>query len=91
MPLNSQTNCLYLAVTGVYLPVLLIYLGTPMYNKRQTGAENGGKEHLASNQVVGGSNPSGCANLIKHLAHFRKFESSNKNKNIKVVFQLAQA
>ena len=30
-----------------------------MYNKRQTGAENGEKESLASNQVVGGSNRSG--------------------------------
>ena len=32
-----------------------------MYNKRQTDAENGGKVPLASNQVVGGSNPSGRA------------------------------
>ena len=32
-----------------------------MYNNRQIGAENGGKEYLASNQVVGGSNPSGRA------------------------------
>ena len=56
-----------------------------MYNKRQDGAENNGNEYLASNQVVGGSNLSGCANLIKHLAHFRKLELSHKNKNIKVV------
>ena len=32
-----------------------------MYNKWQSGAENGGKERLASNQVVGGSSPSGRA------------------------------
>ena len=32
-----------------------------MYNNRQIGAENRGKEYLASNQVVGGSNPSGRA------------------------------
>ena len=56
-----------------------------MYNYWQIGAENCGKEPLASNQVVEGSNPSGCAKLINHLAHFRKFESSNKNKNLKVV------
>ena len=56
-----------------------------MYNKRQTGAKNGGKVPLASNQVVGSSNLSGRANLIKHLTHFRTFESSQKNKNIKVV------
>jgi len=35
-----------------------------MYNNRQIGAENGGKVPLASNQVVGGSNPSGFAKLI---------------------------
>jgi len=52
-----------------------------MYNKRQTGAENGGKVPLASNQVVGGSSPSGRAKFINGLAHFRKLESSNKNKN----------
>ena len=49
-----------------------------MYNYWQIGAENCGKESLASNQVVGGSNPSGCAKFIKHLAHFRKIESSNE-------------
>ena len=32
-----------------------------MYNKRQSGAENEGKEYLASNQVVGSSNLSGRA------------------------------
>ena len=42
-----------------------ISLGTTMYNKRQNGADNGGKEPLASNQVVGGSNPSGRAILSK--------------------------
>ena len=36
-------------------------VGTTMYNKRQIGAENGELEPLASNQVVGGSNPSGRA------------------------------
>ena len=56
-----------------------------MYNYWQIGAENCGKESLASNQEVGGSNLSGCAKLIKHLAHFRKFELPHKNKNIKVV------
>ena len=56
-----------------------------MYNKRQNGAENWRKEYLASNQVVGGSSPSGRAIFINDLAHFRKFESSHKNKNIKVV------
>ena len=34
--------------------------------------------YLASNQVVGGSSPSGRAKLIKHLRHLRKFESSNE-------------
>ena len=43
-----------------------------MYNNRRIDAENGGKEYLASNQVVGGSNPSGRAIVFKHLAHFRK-------------------
>ena len=33
-----------------------------MYNYWQIGAENGVKVPLASNQVVGGSNPSGRAN-----------------------------
>ena len=56
-----------------------------MYNNRQNGAENRTKESLASNQVVGGSNPSGCAKFIEHLAHFRKFESSNIFLNFKVV------
>ena len=32
-----------------------------MYNYWQIGAENGGKEYLASNQVVGSSNLSGRA------------------------------
>ena len=32
-----------------------------MYNYWQIGAENCGKEPLASNQVVGGSKPSGRA------------------------------
>ena len=41
--------------------------------------------YLASNQVVGGSSPSGRAKFINDLRHFRKFELSNKNKNIKVV------
>ena len=49
-----------------------------MYNNRQIGAEIGGKEYLASNQVVGGSSPSGRAKFIKYLTHFRKFESSNR-------------
>ena len=49
-----------------------------MYNNRQIGAENGGKMPLASN-------PSGCAKLIKHLTHFRKFESSHSILNFKVV------
>ena len=62
-----------------------------MYNKRQTDAENGGKEPLASNQVVGGSNPSGRANLITHLARFRKCESSHKIKNINKVLVKARA
>jgi len=56
-----------------------------MYNYSHVCANNWQKEYAASNQVVGGSNPSGCAKLIKHLAHFRKFELSHKNKNIKVV------
>ena len=56
-----------------------------MYNYWQIGAENCGKEPLASNQVVGGSNLSGRAKVIKHLTRFRKFESSNKNKNINVL------
>ena len=56
-----------------------------MYNQRHGCAENGGKEYLASNQVVGGSSPFGRAKFINDLAHFRKFESSNKNKNINVL------
>ena len=56
-----------------------------MYNYWQIGAENCGKESLASNQVVGGSNPFGRAKFINDLAHFRKFESSNNNKNINVL------
>ena len=49
---------------------------------KNTGAN---LEYLASNQVVGGSNLSGRAKVIKHLTRFRKFESSNKNKNINVL------
>ena len=56
-----------------------------MYNYWQIGAENGRKVPLASNQVVGGSNPSGCAKFINDLAHFRKLASAQSNKNIKVV------
>ena len=56
-----------------------------MCDNWQIGAENGGKVPLASNQVVGGSNPSGCAKFIKHLTHFRTFESSHSNLNFKVV------
>ena len=41
-----------------------------MYNNRQIGVENGGKVPLASNQVVGGSNPPGYATFLKHLGHF---------------------
>ena len=41
-------------------------------------AENWRKEPLASNQVAGSSNLSGRAKFIKHLAHFRKLESSPK-------------
>ena len=51
-----------------------------MYNKRQTDVENGGKEYLPSNQVVGGSSPSGRAKVINDLAHFRKFESSHNSR-----------
>ena len=43
------------------MPALPRSVGQVIYNKRQTGAENGGKEPLASNQAVGGSNPSGYA------------------------------
>ena len=50
-----------------------------MYNKRQSSAENEGKEYLASNQVVGGSSPSGRAKVLNDLAHFRKLESSHKS------------
>ena len=41
--------------------------------------------YLASNQVVGSSNLSGRAIIFKHLAPFRKIESSHKNTHIKVV------
>ena len=51
----------------------------------QIGTENCGREPLASNQVVGGSNPSGRAKVINDLAHFRKLELSYKNQNYKVV------
>ena len=44
-----------------------------MYNYWQTGAENYGKESLASNQVVRDSSLSERANLINDLTHFRKF------------------
>ena len=53
-----------------------------MYDKRQTDAENGGLEPLASNQVVGGSNPSGRAKVINDLTRFRKIELSNKTPNV---------
>ena len=56
-----------------------------MCNNWRGCAENWRKESLASNQVVGGSSPSGRAKFIKHLADFRKLESSHKNKNVKVV------
>ena len=49
-----------------------------MYNYWHGCSENGEKESLASNQVVGGSNFSWCAKYFKHLAHFRTFESSQK-------------
>ncbi len=42
-------------------------------------AENWGKESLASNQVVGDSNPSGCAKFIKHLRCLRKGSLSEIN------------
>ena len=38
-----------------------------MYNYWQIGAENYGKEPLASNQVVGSSNLSGCAKFNRAL------------------------
>ena len=53
-----------------------------MYNYWHGCAENGGKEYLASNQVVGGSNPSGCAKVINDLAHFRKLELSHKSPSV---------
>ena len=53
-----------------------------MYNIWQIRAENGGKEPLASNQVVGSSNLSGRAKFIKHLAHFRKLELSHKSPSV---------
>ena len=53
-----------------------------MYNKWQTGAENWRKESLASNQVVGSSNPSGRAIFINPLTHIRKLASTHKNKNV---------
>ena len=58
-----------------------------MYNNRQIGVETGGKKPLVSNQVVGGSSLSGRAKLIKHLRHFRKFESSNRFLILKVVIE----
>ena len=59
-----------------------------MYNYWHGCAENGGKEYLASNQVVGGSNPSGCAIFINPLTHIRKLVSAHKNKNLKVVINV---
>ena len=53
-----------------------------MYNYWQIGAENGRKVPLASNQVVGGSNPSGRAKVINDLAHFRKLELSHKSPSV---------
>ena len=47
--------------------------------------ENGGKVPLASNQVVGSSSLSGRTIFIKDLTRFRKFESSHRKQNIKVV------
>ena len=43
-----------------------------MYNNWQIGAENGEKEYLASNQVVGGSNPSGRAIKSNTYSHLKK-------------------
>ena len=59
-----------------------------MYNYWNGCAENGGKVPLASSQVVGGSNPSGCAELINDLTHIRKLASAHKIKNIKVVIDV---
>ena len=42
-----------------------------MYNNQQIGAENGGKVPLASNQAVGGSNPS--ESTKKLINGFRRF------------------
>ena len=56
-----------------------------MYNKRQNGAEKCGIDYLASNQVVGGSSPSGHAKFINALALFRTFESSPKIGNVNVL------
>ena len=56
-----------------------------MYNYWHGCAENGGKEYLASNQVVGRSNPSGYAIFINPLTHIRKLASAHKNKPLKVV------
>ena len=56
-----------------------------MCNNWQSGAENERNERLASNQVVGGSNPSERAIFFNDLTHFRKLASAHKNKNIKVV------
>ena len=70
-----------------------------MYNNRHGCRDNWRKEYVASNQVVGGSNLSGCAKVINDLARFRKLncptkrQTSNKNKNSKVlkvyVFEVA--
>ena len=63
-----------------------------MYNYWRGCLKNGGNESLASNRVVGDSNPSGCAKYITHLTHSSanlhpptNHQSSHKNKNTKVV------
>ena len=47
--------------------------------KAHGSAVNLPKEYVASNQVVGSSNLSGRAIIFKHLAPFRKIESSHKS------------
>ena len=54
-----------------------------MYNYWQIGAENGGKEYLASNQVVGGSNPSGRAIIFNDLGHLTKSRVSEINRIVR--------
>jgi len=80
-PQQLAVSCRYWA----FLPSSPIYLGTPMYNNPHDSAENSGNKYLASNQVVGSSSLSGRAKFIKHLTHFRKFESSNRFLIFKVV------